>query len=244
MHMRYILTIIIALGLLASCKNSGKKTDSVNLRTYETARKAQDYQTAVAALTGLVAEDSAGNAWAYDSLAFYHFFYLNIPGLVKNPSSAIYYCDEGLAHNKNNDFLLELKGKLVLSQGKDTQALDIFNALWNKTHDYTYLWEVAFVNLARGNFRFTDSIVNVVTSAQDIQGKKVRFTHAEVPMRENADVRASFLFFKALLKNNEGKFLESAEILKQCLSYEKDFYLARKGIYELQQNLSGKGMPK
>lgn len=239
--MRILLTLIIGLGLLGSCKNTKKNADTPYYRMYETARQAQDYQTAVTALTFMVSEDSAKYPWAADSLAFYHYFYLNIPGLVKNPATSLRYCELGLNANKDNDFLNELKAKLILSQGKDTAALEIFTGLWKKTGDYTYLWEMAFVKLARGQFAEVDSLCVTVLADKAAEGKKVRFTHTEVPMRENADVRAAFIFFKALLKNNEGKFMESAEFLKESLKYEKDFYLARKGIYELQQNLAGKG---
>ena len=239
--MRYIMTAFLAITLLLACKNSGNNQETANYRLFSSARAAQDYQTAITALSMMSSEDSAQYPWATDSLAFYHFFYLNIPGLVKNPTTALHYCEKGLSANANNDFLKELKGKLLLSQGKDSAAMDIFSGLWNKNKDYTYLWEMTFLNLAAGNFAYCDSMVEQVINTPDAAQKKVRFTHPEVALQESVDARASFLFFRALIKNNEGKFLESAEILSKCLQFDPNFYLAKKGIYELQQNAANKG---
>lgn len=237
--MRYIMTAFTAISLLIACNNSGSK-DTRNYRLYTQARAAQDYQTAITALSLMAAEDSAQYPWAVDSLAFYHFFYMNIPGMVKNPATAMFYCDKGLATNPNNEYLKELKGKLLLGQGNDSMAMEIFSSLWNKSKDYTYLWEMTFLNLATGNFPYCDSVVKSVLSQPDAATKKVRMTHPEVAIQENVDARAAFLFFDALIKNNRGDFLSAAETLNQCLKFAPDFYLAKKGIYEMQQNASGK----
>jgi predicted Zn-dependent protease len=238
--MRYIMTVFLTVSLLSACNNLQKK-ETRNHRLFTSARAAQDYQTAITALSLMATEDSAQYPWAIDSLAFYHFFYLNIPGLVKNPSTALHYCDKGLASNPDNEFLKELKGKLLLSQGNDSLAMELFSALWSKNKDYTYLWEMTFINLAKGNALYCDSIARMVVNSPDAASKKVRFTHPEVALQESVDARAAFLFFDALLKNNQGNFIGAAEILGKCLDYAPNFYLAKKGIYEMQQNASGKG---
>lgn len=236
------MTLFAGVSLLFACNNP-KKTETENYRLFTGARAAQDYQTAITALSMMATEDSAQYPWAIDSLAFYHFFYLNIPGLVKNPTTAIHYCDKGLASNPANEFLTELKGKLLLSQGKDSMALQLFTGLWNKNKDYTYLWEITFLNLATGKFAQCDSTIKMVLNQPDAATKKVRFTHPEVAMQESIDARAAFLFFDALMKNNQGNFIAAAETLSKCLEYSPNFYLAKKGIYEMQQNASGKGTP-
>ncbi|NBP05090.1 MAG: hypothetical protein EBV15_02555 [Bacteroidetes bacterium] len=242
--MRNIMTILAGISLLFACNNSDKK-HTQNYRLFATAREAQDYQTAITALTLMSAEDSARYPWAIDSLAFYHFFYMNIPGFVKNPVTAIHYCDKGISANPENDFLKELKGKLLISQGKDTQALELFTSLWNKNKDYTYLWEMTFINLAKGKFAECDSVLKMVLSQPEAATKKVRLTHPEVALQENVDARAAFLFFDALIKNNQGNFIGAAETLSKCLEFAPTFYLAKKGIYEMQQNAAaGKGSPQ
>jgi tetratricopeptide (TPR) repeat protein len=238
--MRTIMTILASISLLFACNNSAKK-ETRNYRMFAGARAAQDYQTAITALSMMATEDSAQYPWAIDSLAFYHFFYMNIPGLVKNPSTSLHYCDKGLASNPENAFLTELKGKLLLSQGKDSMAMALFTALWNKNKDYTYLWEITFLNMATGKFNICDSTIKMVLSQPDAATKKVRFTHPEVPLQESIDARAAFLFFDALMKNNQGNFIGAAETLSKCLEYSPNFYLAKKGIYEMQQNATGKG---
>jgi hypothetical protein len=241
--MRYIMTLFVGISLLFACNNSADNANR-NHRLFTSARAAQDYQTAITALSIMANEDSAQYPWAIDSLAFYHFFYLNIPGLVKNPTTALHYCDKGLASNPDNEFLSELKGKLLLSQGKDSMAMEIFTNLWKKNKDYTYLWEITFINLATGKFADCDSAIKMVLGQPDAATKKVRFTHPEVVLQESVDARAAFLFFEALLKNNQGNFIGAAETLGKCLEYAPGFYLAKKGIYEMQQNASGKGAPQ
>jgi len=237
------MTILASISLLLACNNPGSK-ETRNYRLFTGAREAQDYQTAITALSLIATEDSARYPWAIDSLAFYHFFYMNIPGLVKNPTTALHYCEKGLASNPENEFLQELKGKLLLSQGKDSLAMEIFTALWSKNKDYTYLWEITFLNLATGRFDKCDSAIKLVLSQPDAAAKKVRFTHPEVAMQESVDARAAFLFFDALMKNNQGNFIGAAEMLGKCLDYSPNFYLAKKVIYEMRQNAAGKGTPK
>jgi tetratricopeptide (TPR) repeat protein len=240
--MRYIMTILAGISLLFACNQSSKK-DTPNYKLFVSARAAQDYQTAITALSMMTTEDSAQYPWAVDSLAFYHFFYLNIPGLVKNPATALHYCDKGLASNPNNEFLTELKGKLLLSRGNDSTAMILFSSLWNKNQDYTYLWEMTFINLVKGNVSYCDSIVKTVLSQPEAATKKVRLTHPEAGIQESVDARAAFLFFDGLMKNNKGDFLAAAETLGKCLEYAPNFYLAQKGIYEMQQSAAGKPNP-
>jgi tetratricopeptide (TPR) repeat protein len=209
--MRNIMTILAGISLLFACNNSDKK-HTQNYRLFATAREAQDYQTAITALTLM---------------------------------SAVHYCDKGISANPENDFLKELKGKLLISQGKDTQALELFTSLWNKNKDYTYLWEITFINLAKGKFAECDSVLKMVLSQPEAATKKVRLTHPEVALQENVDARAAFLFFDALIKNNQGNFIGAAETLSKCLEFAPTFYLAKKGIYEMQQNAAaGKGSPQ
>ena len=136
-----ILTIVLGTLLSAACNQKTKKGASEFLKTYKMAQQAQDYQAAIGCLLQLVAEDSAGNAWAYDSLAFYHYFYLITPGVVRNTQVPKYYAQKGLDINPENVFLAEIKAKLDLEEQKieinelshDTSYSEFFH-LWGCWH--------------------------------------------------------------------------------------------------------------
>ncbi|MCC7296782.1 MAG: hypothetical protein IT244_00505, partial [Bacteroidia bacterium] len=109
---------------------------------YRTAVKTADYPQASASLQKLLLLDSSQAYWAYDSLAIYHYMYLIVPGSTKRSPAAQYFVDKGLSINPKNDYLMEMKGKLLIEGGNDTAAYRIFNNLWNKTGDFTYLWNM------------------------------------------------------------------------------------------------------
>jgi tetratricopeptide (TPR) repeat protein len=235
-NIRTIMTTVIGISLLLACKNkSDNTTESSAYLTFQTAQKAKDYQTAVSALTAMAAVDSAKYPWVYDSLALYHYFYLNIPGLLKNPYTALHYCEAGINLNKNNDFLKELQGKLMLTQGKDSAALTIFDGLWNKTHDYTYLWNKTFVLFFTNSGKTALGIIDSVVNSKDADTKTVRFINPEMGIRETVKAKSAFLYFLAKLKVEENKILEAGEYLQECLKIDPGFLHAKSAIFELQK---------
>jgi tetratricopeptide (TPR) repeat protein len=237
------MTTIIGISLLLSCKNKTKETaETANYLTFQTAQKAKDYQTAVSALTAMAATDTAKYPWVYDSLALYHYFYLNIPGLLKNPYTALHYCESGLTLNSNNDFLKELQAKLMLTQGKDSAALASFEALWKKTGDYTYLWNKASVLLFTDNIKPALNIIDSVINSKESETKTVRFINPEMGIRETVKAKAAFLYFMALIKGEENNILGAGEYLQECLKIDPNFLHAKSAVYELQKKaMQGSG---
>lgn len=240
--MRTIMTIIIGISLLLACKNkSREENDTVNYLTFQTAQKAKDYQTAVAALTAMAATDTAKYPWVYDSLALYHYFYLNIPGLLKNPYTALHYCETGLTANKNNDFLKEMQARLWLIEQKDSLALLSFDNLWKKTSDYTHLWSRALILLYTGKVQKGVEIIDEALKSQDIDKKTVRFINPDMGVRETVNAKAAFLYLNARLKLEENNLLASGEYLQECLKIDPNFVHAKSAVYEIQKKASQGG---
>ena len=129
----FILFAVVAF--FASCNNH--QNESTFKKSYEFAQKAQDHATSAQILTQWLANDSTIGKWAYDSLALYHYFYAVNPSAVRNPYTAMFFVDKGLSLNNNNEYLKEIKGKLLLEQGKDTLSYNMFFDLWKATQNYT-----------------------------------------------------------------------------------------------------------
>lgn len=229
------LTLLLLIGLPYGCNQKNQHSGEPLLKAYQKAVEAQDYIAATSLLVQLASADSSKYSWAYDSLTLYHFVYLAGSGTVRNPVTPMYYTEQGLKINPENAFLLEMKAKLLLEEKKDTASFKILNDLWNKSHDYTYLWEMTLIELLRTRVAVVDSMTNQVLSAPDISSKKVRIVDQ---IRQNVNAKAAFLYIRATVYNIKGEFKKTAEDLQEALKIQPDFYLAQKGLYELQQNLN------
>ena len=232
------LTLLATLWLPYGCQQKSKKDNSSVMKAYSEARKAQDYTAASALLLQIAANDSAGSAWVYDSLSLYHFIYLAPTNMVRNPTTAKYYTEKGLKYNANNDFLQEIKAKLLLEEQNDTASFKIFKSLYDKSGDYTYLWEMTLVELLRRRTGIVDTMVMNVLTSSEADNKTVRIMDQ---VRQTVKAKAAFLYIKATLYNMKGELKGTAESLQEALKIEPNFFLAQKGLYELQQNLSGAG---
>lgn len=231
-----VLTLILAGLLPAGCKTKTQKEGTNLIKAYHTAKDAQDYPTASALLVELVASDSVQYAWAYDSLAFYNYFYLYNPGVVRNSFTSKFYAQKGLEINPNNYFLQEIKAKMDLEEQKVAVAQASFQSLWEKTHDYTYWWILSFIEAhANNNFARADSMMNIALSEPSAEGKKVRMEHIQERIRESVPTKAAFLYLKSTTLMVQKKFQEAADLLKQAVAIAPDFYAAKRSIYEMQQ---------
>ena len=231
------LTLAAIAMLPVSCtQKGGEKRNAAIIASYETAQKAQDYQTACAFLVQLAAEDSASNKWAYDSLAFYHYFYLFTPGTVRNTHTGKYYAQKGLDLNPANDFLQEIKAKLELEEQKVGSAEATFQNLWRKTNDYTYWWILSFIEAhAKGNLKKADSMITMAITEPAAKGKTVRMEHIQERIRETVSAKAAFLYLKATLLMVNKDLTGSAQLLNEALKESPDFYAAKRSIYDMTQ---------
>jgi predicted Zn-dependent protease len=231
-----VLTVFGAI-LLPSCTT--KKTGGTDalLKAYKTAREAQDYHAATAILVNLVAADSTQNTWAYDSLAYYHYFYLITPGVVRNTHTAKYYAQRGLELQPDNTYLTEIKARLELEDQKLAVAEATFRSLWTKTKDDTYWWILSFIEAHnKKNLNRADSMIDVAITNPDAEKKTVRIDLITERLHEKVPSKAAFLYLKATVLIVRGKLQEATAALQESLKIQPDFYSSKLAIYELEQS--------
>jgi hypothetical protein len=237
-----IFILFAVVTFFASCNNH--QNESTFKKSYEFAQKAQDHATSAQILTQWLANDSTIGKWAYDSLALYHYFYAVNPSAVRNPSTAMFFVDRGLSLNNNNEYLKEIKGKLLLEQGKDTLSYNMFFELWKNTQNYTYYWDMAFIETARGKIAVVDSMIQQIMKAPDNMEKKVRLAHLEAQIQEEVPAKAAFLYLNSLLQNSRHDILGAAQSLQEALKISPKFYAAQRTIVELQRAEAQRNMQR
>ncbi len=227
--------------VVASCKQGANQSkESKFKKGYELAHSALDRESTISILTQWLANDSTISNWAYDTLAYYHYFFKVNPGAVRNPTTPMFYADKGIEINKNNLFLKDIKAKLLLEKGKDTLAFSMFEEMWKQTNDYTYYWDMTYIQIARGNIANAEEMIKGVLGSPDkIEGKKVKMEAITAQITENIAAKAAFTYLDALVKNIKRDVLGSFELLKKCIEIEPNFYAAKRDIMELQRMNSG-----
>lgn len=206
---------------------------------YEKALLLGEMKSATLCLQLLITEEPSAYPWAYDSLAFYHYFYGNPLDLARSTSLVNYMIDKGLSLNKNNLFLREMKARILLIEQDDTGAVEAFRQLYKETGDYTYRWYELYIEIARGNIKSAEAGVMQVLKADIPVTKKVRLHHLQEQIKENLAVKPSFLYLKALLLQVKQQYQPMANTLKEALKADPKFYLAAKTLQELSQASQG-----
>ncbi len=206
---------------------------------YEKAILLREMKTATHCLQLLITEEPTAYPWAYDSLAFYHYFYGNPVDLARSTSLVNYMIDKGLSLDKSNLYLREMKARVLLIEQDDTGAVDAFRQLFKETGDYTYRWYELYIEIARGNVKTAESAVQQVLKADVPITKKVRLHHLQEQIQENLGVKPSFLYLKALVQQVKQQYQPMANTLKDALKADPGFYLAAKTLQELRQASQG-----
>jgi hypothetical protein len=237
--MKYLGLLVGTALLIASCGNKGGSNAESYKKAYELSHKAEDREGVIQNLTLWLANDSSISDWAYDTLAFYHYFYRVTPGAVRNSKTATYFVNEGLAKNSGSFFLKDIKAKLDLEEGKDTLAYESFDGMWKQTNDPTYYWDMAWIQIARGNLKVADSMVNWAITNKEILSKKVKMEHIQASYIENVPGEAAFMHLQALLANSRKDLMGAATYWQKSLEIFPEFYAARRSIMELQRLAAG-----
>lgn len=206
---------------------------------YEKAILLREMKTATNCLQLLITEEPTAYPWAYDSLAFYHYFYGNPVDLARSTSLVNYMIDKGLSLDKRNLYLREMKARMLLIEQDDTGAVDAFRQLFKETGDYTYRWYELYIEIARGNVKTAETAMQQVLKADVPITKKVRLHHLQEQIQENIAVKPSFLYLKAMLQQVKQQYQPMANTLKDALKADSNFYLAAKTLQELRQASQG-----
>ena len=215
------------------------ETVKTGMDVYEKSLLVHDYKTATSALQFITTLKPNDYIWAYDSLAFYHYFYADVRDLTRSTYTLQYFINKGLSLNKNNRFLLELKARTLLIEQDDTASLKLFNELFNATSDLTYKWYAIYIELARNNIKSSEAEINKIL-AQEISGlKKVRLDHLPEHIRESVNAKAAFIYLRSIIYQSKGQYQKVADTLKEALKLDPNFYLAAKSLEELKQASQG-----
>jgi len=229
------LKFLSLVALVAGISACTQKTNSLE-KSYKMAVAAGDYRAAGNALVLWLNQDSSIQNWAYDSLAYIHYFHLGGSGeQVRNPKTPLYYAEAGLKQNAKSTFLREIKAKLLLEQGKDTASMVMLRDLYDETKDQTYWWDMCFVEMARGNVMGCDSMVTLALADPKVADKKVRMEHIAAGVAETVNAKAAFIYLQALMLRGAGDVMASANALEAALKEDKDFYAAKQSILDLQR---------
>jgi Tetratricopeptide repeat len=202
---------------------------------YKTAVNAGDKALAAATLVRLIALDPAQGYWAYDSLSHYHYLYLFTPGLARPNNAAMYYTQQGLSMNPANAFLLETQAKLFIESGKDSAAYNIFRSLWDKYGDYTYLWEMTYMDLyIFENIKRVEAVIAEVIKNKESEVYKVRVEQLEEHIIENIPAKAAFLYLRAILQNAQGQTAKAKKTLEDVVKIAPTFVSAQRALYQIK----------
>lgn len=229
------LKFLSLVALMAGISACTQKTDSLE-KSYKMAVAAGDYRAAGNALVLWLNQDSSIQNWAYDSLAYIHYFHLGGSGeQVRNPKTPLYYAEAGLKQNAKSTFLREIKAKLLLEQGKDTASMVMLRDLYDETKDQTFWWDMCFVEMARGNVMGCDSMVTLALADPKVADKKVRMEHIAAGVAETVNAKAAFIYLQALMLRGAGDVMASANALEAALKEDKNFYAAKQSVLDLQR---------
>lgn len=227
-----IFSLVALVVGVSACTQSEQSLE----KSYKMGVAAGDYHAASNALVLWLNQDSSIQKWAYDSLAYFHYFHLGGSGeQVRNPKTPLYYAEAGLKQNPKNTFLREIKAKLLLEQGKDTASMVMFRDLYDETKDQTYWWDMCFVEMARGNVMGCDSMVTLALADPKVGDKKVRMEHIAAGVAESVNAKAAFIYLQALMLRGAGDIMASANALEAALKEDKNFYAAKQSVLDLQR---------
>ena len=214
-----------------------KTTQHINqtYTLYKTAVSNKDYIAAAARLQDLIVLDSANMDWGYDSLALYHYMYLVNAATTQRTPAAMYYTQKGLELNPLNPYLLELKGKLLIEKGNDTGARRMFNELWNRIPDYTYLWEMTYIDLyVYGKIKETEKLISEVIARSDAGVKTVRIERIEDHIIETVPAKAGFLYFRAVIQLQQNNPAKAIKTLEEVVKIAPGYIGAQDALQQLK----------
>lgn len=202
---------------------------------FKTAVTTGDYAFASNCLQRILVFDSSNAFWAYDSLALYHYLYLLTPGQAKRSPAAMYYTEQGLKLNPKNTFLLEIKGKLLIESGQDTAAYALFSDLWKKTGDYTFLWDLTYIDLyLYGKVKEVESRITEVVGKSEASIKTVRVDQVEERVIESINAKAAFLYLRGIILAEQGNKTKAIKTFEEVIKLAPNYMSAQRALYQMK----------
>lgn len=225
-------TLIYVFGtlIIVSCgsKGSDKNPAASEIAVFENARKAADMGTSITALHRIIVLDSTA-AWAVDSLAWYYYFF------TQNVDAAEIYNNKALKNKPDDIGMNEIRAKILIQKRQDTNGIMLFEQLWQRTKDYTFLYNISATHILTGRVERADSMVTSILSLNPIPQGNVRIEVAEARSRQQIPVDAAFLYLKSYLMFLGNERQQAIQLVRRCLEIKPDFILAQDMLENLSQ---------
>jgi tetratricopeptide (TPR) repeat protein len=224
-----IICVLVTL-IIVSCgrKESGNNPAASEISVFENARKAADIGTSITALHRIIVLDST-ETWAVDSLAWYYYFF------TQNVDAADIYNTLALKNKPDDIGMNEIRAKILIQKRQDTSGIELFEKLWQRTKDYTFLYNISATHILTGRVQLADSMVTSILALNPIPQGNVRIEVAEARSRQQIPVDAAFLYLKSYLMFLGNERQQAVQIVQRCLEIKPDFILARDMLENLTQ---------
>jgi tetratricopeptide (TPR) repeat protein len=230
---RFVLQTLIYVFftlIFVSCVKKSTNTSSAasEIRVFENARKAADIGTSITALHRIIVLDSS-ETWAIDSLAWYYYFF------TQNVEASEIYNTLALKNKPDDIGMNEIKAKILIQKRKDTAGIALFEKLWQRTKDYTFLYNISATHILTGRVQLADSLVTSILALNPIPQGNVRIEVAEARSRQQIPVDAAFLYLKSYLMFLGNERQQAIQLVQRCLEIKPDFILAQDMLENLTQ---------
>lgn len=224
-----ILAVLITL-INVSCgkKATTSSPAATEIQVFENARKAADMGTSITALHRIIVLDSSAS-WAVDSLAWYYYFF------TQNVDAAEIYNTLALKNKPEDIGMNEIRAKILIQKRQDTAGIALFDKLWQRTKDYTFLYNISATHILTGRVQLADSMVTSILALNPIPQGNVRIEVAEARSRQQIPVDAAFLYLKSYLMFLGNERQQAVQLVQRCLEIKPDFILAQDMLENLTQ---------
>jgi len=205
---------------IASCSsNEVKKIDLI--KKYEKMLANNDLQTAVFYLQEYLFLDSTNISYS-DSLAR-HYEDLN------NALAAEKYARKVVITQPLNEHMQEIIAVVAMQKGQETEAINIYEKLFETTKDFTHLYNLGIIYSELGKSENALQIADRLMQEPDSEIKTIRAPMLSAKTKQSVSLEAAALLLKSVVQlrppaNNRAK---SYEYLKECLTLQPDFEVAQ-----------------
>lgn len=241
-----LISLIAATFSFAACKHHGngknttvtdatdsKKPEQIerinhNKKVYEMALAVHDNYTELNALYNIMADDTTNSMNNMDSIAqIYLRLNMGVPALKM--------AEKILEKQPENEKMLELKGEGDMSQGKFEEALNINRKLYDKTKKLKYLFDIANVQLQKGNMKDLNETLDKIKSNPDYEKDSIDVADNQTGMLQNVPAPAVMSYVEAMLAYRNKDIKTMYAKLKQAVTIFPDYINANRDIQAILQ---------
>ncbi len=204
-----------------------------NKKVYQMGLAVHDNYTQLNALYNIMADDTTNSLNNMDSIAqIYLRLNLGVPALKM--------AEKILEKQPENEKMLELKGEGDMSLGKYDEAMNINRKLYDKTKKLKYLFDIANVQLQKGNMKDLNETLDKIKSNPDYEKDSIDVADNQTGMLQNVPAPAVMSYVEAMLSYRNKDIKGMYAKLKQAVTIFPDYVNANRDIQAiLQQSQKG-----